>query len=296
MKRVTAIIGLVLIVAAGIWKFAVAPRWDTRFPDGWTWQVTTFGTNLYADEKTGQFPADKKFPADDDINVSDRIITVSHDNVPAGAVQLNDHYLAKDPNTGAVTWDFTYQAVVNPVTGRYVNADFANDYFFFPRNVEKSTYQVRNTSYPGLPVAFQREAVIEGLTTYEFAYVGSYDNKSAYPDYKLTAAQGIKCGNIDLRYWVEPVTGEVVKYQELYSGDVVFDTATGKVSAYISRWSGETTSDSVIKTVAAVTTQKTVYFWMTRYLPLLLAVVGVVLIGLAVVRFPQRQAATLQPA
>src|SRR3954467_14523157 len=142
MKAATIVIGLVMITAAGLWKFAVAPRWDVRFADDWTWQVTTFGTNLYADEKTGQFPAEKKFPADDDINVSDRIITVSRENVPAGSVQLNDHYLAKDPNTGTVTWDYTFQAVVNPVTGRYTSPEYSNDYFFFPRNAKSKTSPV----------------------------------------------------------------------------------------------------------------------------------------------------------
>src|SRR5690349_16348963 len=115
MKKLLIVLGIILIAAAGVWKVAIAPRFDVRYPDSWSWKLSTFGTNLYADEKTGQFAADKKFPTDDDVNISDRIITVSHDNVPAGAVQLNDHYTSKDPSTGATSWDFTYQATVDPV-------------------------------------------------------------------------------------------------------------------------------------------------------------------------------------
>jgi hypothetical protein len=276
MKKVLIVIGIVLIAAAGVWKFAVSPRFDVRFPDGWIWSVTTFGTNLYADE-AGQFPAEKKFPGDDDVSVSDRIITVSQDSAQSGSVRLDDHYLAKDPNTGAVTWDFTYQAQVDPVTGKHTTDTFKNDYFLFPRNVQKTSYNVRNTSYPGLPVAFVQETTIEGLPTYEFAYVGDYDNAAAYPDTKLDSGQAIKCTRIDLRYWVEPLTGEVVKYSEACNADAVVDTASGNTLKYLSRWSGESQSNNVLARVNEVMGMRNTYLWQTSYLPLLLVVVGIAL-------------------
>jgi len=281
MKKVLILVGIILIAAAGLWKVAVAPRFDVRYPDNWRWELSTFGTNLYADEKSGQFPDNKKFPADDDVNVSDRIITVSHENAPAGAIQLADHYLAKDPNTGAVTWDFTYQAVVDPVTGMYTTPEYKGDSYFFPRNVQKdATYRIRNTSYPALPVTFQKESTLQGLLTYEYAYIGDYDNKAAYPDYKLKDGQTIKCTNLELRYWVEPVTGEVVKYTEACNADAVVDIASGKTINYVSRWSGETKSDSVISRANEVSAQRTNYLLMTSYLPLLLGAAGVVLLGI----------------
>jgi hypothetical protein len=290
MKRVLIIIGLVLLVTAAVWKFAVAPRLDVRFPDGWKWSVTTFGTNLYADEASGQFPAEKKFPGDDDVSVSERTITVSHDGAQSGSVRLDDHYLAKDPNTGAVTWDFTYQALVDPLTGKYTQDEYKNDYFLFPRNVQQVTYNVRNTSYPGLPVVFQKETAIEGLPTYEFAYVGDYNNAAAYPDTKLDAGQTIKCTHLDLRYWVEPLTGEVVKYTEACDADAVIDTASGSPLRYLSRWSGESQSNNVIERVSEVMNMRNSYLLQSTYLPLLFLVVGILLLAGSAILFNAKPA------
>jgi hypothetical protein len=291
MKKVLLAIGLVLLASAGIWKFAVAPRYDVRFPDNWKWTVTTFGTNLYADD-SGQFPASKTFPGDDDVSTSDRTITVSRDNAAPGTIRLDDHYLAKDPNTGAVTWDFTYQAVVDPTTGKYISDEFKNDYFLFPRNAQKQTYNVRNTSYPGLPVAFQKETTIEGLSTYEFAYTGDYDNAAAYPDTKLEAGQSIKCSNIDLRYWVEPLTGEVVKYTEACNADAVLDSS-GNVVKYLSRWSGESQSNNILVRVGEIANMRNSYLMLTRFLHLFLLVVGVLLLVGGVVPFGAKPATAM---
>jgi hypothetical protein len=278
MKQALVIVGIAIIAAAIGWKVAIAPRYEVRFPDTWKWTLTTFGTNLYADEQ-GKFPDSKKFPADDDVSVSDRTITVSRGSAP-DQVSLDDHYLAKDPNTGAVTWDFTYHAKVDPITGQYADATYKGDYYFFPRNVQKGeTYRVRNTSYPGLPITFQQETTVNGLAVYEFAYMGDYDNSAAYPDTKLQPGQTIKCTNMDLRYWVEPLTGEVVKYSEHCNADAIVDSASGKAVSYLSRWSGETKSDSIIARVNEVSAQRTGYLLATSYGPLLLGVLGVVLAG-----------------
>jgi hypothetical protein len=290
MKHALLLVGIVLIVAAGLWKITLTPRFNIRFPDGWSWTLSTFGTNLYADE-SGQFSADKNFPTDDDISVSARTITVRHENTLAGIVSLDDHYLAKDPNTGSVTWDFTYHANVDPITGQYVDDKFRGDYYFFPRNVQMgTTYRIRNTSYPGLPVTFQKETTVNGLSTYEFAYVGEYDNTAAYPDQKLMDGQSIKCTNLDLHYWVEPLTGEVVKYTEHCNADAIIDVVSNKPLTYLSRWTGETKSDSIITRVNEVSAQRATYLWLTNYLPLLLGIAGIILVGVGVIRIRLKRA------
>jgi hypothetical protein len=278
MKNALLLVGIIMIAAAAVWKIAAAPRFDVRFPDGWKWSLTTFGTNLYADEKTGQFPDSKKFPTDDDVNVSDRMITVSRQNTSSGLVRLDDHYLAKDPNTGAITWDFTYHADVDP------------------RNVQKgTTYRVRNTSYPGLPVTFQQETTVNGLAVYELAYVGDYNNAAAYPETKLAEGQTIKCTNFDLRYWVEPLTGEVVKYTEHCNADAVVDVASGKALNYLSRWSGETQSNSIIARVSEVSVQRNTYLWLTSYGPMLLGIFGVALLGAGALLMSRRAPMNMVP-
>ncbi len=290
MRRAFIVVGIVLIVAAGLWKVAVAPRFDVRFPDGWSWTLTTVGTNLYPDA-SGQFPATKQFMTDDDVSISDRTITVNHQNAPAGLVNVDDHYVAKDPNTGAVSWDFVYHASVDPTTGQYVDDKYKGNYYFFPRYVQKDvTYTLRNTSYPGLPVKFQQETTVNGLATYEFAYLGPFDNSASYPDQKLAAGQSIQCTNLELRYWVEPLTGEIVKYIERCNADAVLDTASGKVVSYLSRWSGEVKSDNIIARVNEVSAQRTNSLLMIQYIPLAAGAAGLVLVGLGVLLIARNRA------
>jgi hypothetical protein len=265
MKRLLMILGLVLIVGAGLWKFGLSSRWTQRYPSDWRWDANFIGTTLYADA-TGQYPADRVFPDGDDINQSSRVVTISSDKPAYSGVILDDHYTSRDVKTGAVTWDYIYKAEVDPVTGQHITPEYRGDNFLFPRNVQKTTYKIRNTSYAGLPVAFQGESEVSGLNTYEFAYVGEMENSAAYPDTKLEPGQGIKCQNMELRYWVEPTTGEVVKYYEGCSGDVVYDAASGKVITNLSRWSGTTAGDDAIRRVDTVKSTLNTYNWTSTYI------------------------------
>ncbi len=44
MKRLLIGIGALLIVAAGVWRFGIAPgQFAARFPDGWKWEVNSIG-------------------------------------------------------------------------------------------------------------------------------------------------------------------------------------------------------------------------------------------------------------
>jgi len=284
MKKYLALLGVVLIVSSGIWTLSLGPRWTARFPDGWRWEANFLGTNLYPDPKTNQFP-ERKFPDDDDIGATERVVTVSAEKSPSGGVVLSDHYLSRDVNTGAVTWELTYKANIDPVTGLYLDKQYQGDYFIFPRNVEKKTYKIRNTSYQGLPLDFKGESTIESLSAYEFVYIGTMDNAAAYPDTKLEAGQGIRCTNMELRYWVEPLTGEVLKYRERCNADEVYEVATGKALYPLSRWSGESTGDDVIRRLHSIQAQRTTYLWVSSYIPLLLMVIGLLLIGISAVVF-----------
>jgi hypothetical protein len=276
MKRLLMLIGIVLIAAAGIWKFGLSSQWTQRFPSNWRWEMNFIGTTLYPDATTGKYAADRAFPEGDDINISERVITVGTDKSAFGGVVMDDHYTSKDVNTGTVTWDYVYKADVDPVTGKHLSPDFIGDEFLFPRNVQKITYKIRNTSYRGLAVEYKGETKIGDLNTYEFAYEGEMENAPAYPDTKLEAGQGIKCQHLELRYWVEPVTGEVVKLRERCSGDVVYDTASGNVIADLSRWSGETAGDDTIRRVDAIRSELNNYNLVSTYIPLALLIGGVI--------------------
>lgn len=89
MKKFLIPIGLILVIAAGVVKFGFGERmFSERFPDGWTWQVDSLGTNLDIDPEIGVFPEGTTI-ADDPMVIIERTITASAQNAPAGAVNIH---------------------------------------------------------------------------------------------------------------------------------------------------------------------------------------------------------------
>jgi len=287
------IIGMFLIVAAGIWKFGISQRWSNRYADGWSWEVNTLGLTGYPDEATGQF-AEGTTLADDPINLTIRTVTADASAAPVGQVLISDHYETRDTVTNEVTWDYTSTATVDAATGRNVGGDGAGDYYFFPHNVEKNaTYAISNSSYVGLPMTFESEESVGGIDTYRYAFRGDLDNTAANAGWvTLEPGQVVTCFDFTLEYWVEPATGETVKYREWCEGDWVVIAATGEKVYPVTRWGGETSGDDIIRQVTRVQNMRMSYLWATLYGPLAAAVLGIVLIGLAVI--PQPSSVKLQ--
>jgi hypothetical protein len=284
VKKVSLIIGAIFIVTAVVWYFWLSSYWTQRIPPGWSWTANYIGTNAYAD-------ASGNFPEQDSINVYDRTVMVVEDQRP-NSVILEDTYLTSDANTGQVTWEFKFSAPVDPKTGQHLSESYRGDYFVFPRNVEKTTYRLRFSSYPGIPLTFQKEETVEGFATYLFTYQGSVDyafsyaGSANYPGVKVEPGQEIKCwdNQMIVRMWVEPVTGETLKSAEsCYSGDYVYDLATGKAIYPISRWGGETAGDDVINRANAISAERTRILWLGQYAPGLLFVAGLVSLAIGMV-------------
>lgn len=292
MQKLLILLGILLVLAAGVWKFILADGFNQRFPDGWTWEINTLGTISYADEASGQFP-EGSTPTDDPITLTERKITASSQGMPEGSVKLRDDFVTRDPATNTVVWEYTYETVVDAKTGKYVDEAYADDYFLFPTNVEKEAYNIRNTSYQGIPAEFQGEEVVSDLTTYVFAYSQDLVNEAAYVGtVTLEEGQTIICYDFELRYWVEPKTGEVVKYREWCPGDYVVDAATGQKLYGLQRWSGETTGDDLILRVDKVKDAIGRYNLYQLYLPILLLVAGTasLLIGVSLNLFGTKAA------
>jgi hypothetical protein len=289
MKKVLIPLGAVLILAAAAWVFVLSPRSEQRFPVGWRWEVNTLASTIFADTETGQFvddtPLDEAPP-----NIAQRVITASAEGAPAGYVTLTDQYTYSDALTGAVQWQQTSTAIVDPLTGRYADAEFAGDYFLFPRNVEQTTYTIRNSTYLGIPLSYVGTESVLGLPTYKFTYADDLNNPLSYPDLPLEDGQAVVCANFELTYWVEPVTGEVVKFREWCGeGDHVVDTATGEQLYALARWGGETSGDDLIRSVGEVHARLTTTQWLTIYLPLALGILGAALIVVGVLPLVTRQ-------
>lgn len=274
MKRIFAILGVILLLAAAVWQFALKNNFNQRFPDAWVWELSSLGHSSYAGDN-GQFP-DGTRTEDDPINITERQVSVVSKTSDAQVV-LRDHYLNLDPVTRNVTWEVTYEATVDQMSGQYREGELAGDYYFLPQNLDRNqTYTISNSTYQHILMSFQRGEVVNAVNTYMYAYYGSFDNHLAYPDIPLEANQTIRCNEFTLEYWAEPNTGEIVKVREWCEGDFVVDTSTGESLYGISRWGAETNTDDLIRRGNEV--QNILFQWQLRnlYLPIILSVLGLV--------------------
>src|SRR5688572_14108878 len=120
MKRISIVLGVILLVFAGLWYFVLRNNYNLRFPDGWVWTVDTVGYSSFAVD--GAWPEGTTV-LDDPISISAREVTASTANAPAGLVHIHDHYETYDPTTGAPTWSLDLDADVDPKTGQYTEGD-----------------------------------------------------------------------------------------------------------------------------------------------------------------------------
>jgi hypothetical protein len=277
------LLGAALCGSAIVWHLWVAPRWTPRVPPGWKWEARFVGTQTFADPETGEFP-DK-----DQTGIYERSIRIAAETARPRSVRLEDRYLISDPRNGRITWEYVYAADVDPATGEHLAPEYRGQYFVFPRNVEKHTYVLRYSYLKGVLLAFAKEDEIDELRTYLFSYRGpaeyteSYAGMKDYPGVPVQPGQQIKCADDQFlfRVWVEPITGETVKLEEsCYAGDYVYDVATEKRVQAVLRWGGTTAGDDVMRRAGAVRRERTRILWIERYVPALLAIMGVLLMAL----------------
>lgn len=288
-KKIFTVAGLMLLSLTALWQFALMPRLTERIPAGWHWESDFIGANAYPDPQTGQMPETNL------TGTYTHALSIVANSYGPRSLELDDKYLILDVVTGNVIWEYNYRALVDPRTGAHLKEEYRGDYFLFPRNVERKTYNLRFSYLKGIPVAFQSEEEVEGLATYVFTYHGrgeyteAYAGTAEYPGTKVQSGQEIKCADDQLifKVWVEPVTGEMIKIEEnCNSNDYVYDIATGKQLEAVDRWSGKTAGDDVVSRVDIVSRERTKILRTTRYIPVSLLVAGLLCFGF--VMLPKR--------
>jgi hypothetical protein len=281
MKRtqILTIVGVILLIVGAGWRFALGTSSNQRFPDGWSWELNTIGRGSFADEATGEFVEDTTL-ADDPITNQVRIVTATSEGAADGQVAITDHFTVHNATTNAIDWEYSTNAIVNSQTGQYVEGDFSGNYYFIPRNAEKTTYTVSNSSYASLPMAFMAEEEVSGINTYHYHHKGDLPNTQSYSYIEFEEGQSVTCFGFELDYWVEPTTGEIIKYREWCEGDYVVDTDGATLYA-LQRWGSESTVDDILRRIDAVQSQLTNYNINFLYLPMALLVAGVVALGFA---------------
>ena len=279
-------IGLVLIAAGLLWHFVLAQRWIRRIPPGWSWTANFVGDNAYADPITQVYSKPVATPYRRNVRV------ISATEHPRAAL-VEDQYVAFDPmSTTKKVWEHVVRATVDPQTGARLEPAYAGQYFVLPRHTQKESYVLRANYLKGIPIRFQREEQVAGLSTYVFAYNGrieyteSYEGTADSPGVTVEPGQEIRCENDQFSFqeWVEPVTGEVVKVREsCYSGDAIFQTTSGKKVSSLSRWGGETAGDDVLERVQQIRRTKLRSLVIEQYIPdfMLLLGIGCCTTGLA---------------
>jgi hypothetical protein len=281
--KILGLSALLFFAAAALWTFTIAPRWTQRLPPGWSWKSRSVATLHLEDGNTGRFSTQtmavpQLFEAE-----------ITDNGSRPTAVKVKDRYTAYDAATDQVVWEYLFSASVDPETGRHLNPEYADDYFVFPRNVEKKTYKIRYSFLKGLPVAFQREEMVGGLNAYVFGYKGDLEVTDTYagtPDFpgtKIDAGQEVRCSDdgFVFKAWVEPITGEIIKLENsCYSGDYTYDIATGKKLKPLQSWGGVTAGDDVTQHVRSLERERSRMLWVTRYVPGLLLLAGLTSAGL----------------
>ena len=285
MRRLPLSTGLALVAGAALWQARLARHWTQRIPPGWATASHYIGTATYPDTKTG------RLPEGGELAHYERGQRVSSDAARPQWVEFEERYTVRDASTAHVLIDYTTRDTVDPRTGAHLEARHRGDVVLFPRDVRRTTYRLRSNYVTGIPLSFEREDVLEGLTTYLFSYRGGIEYTESYTastgdlaGLRAPPGQAVRCLDDQFYYriWVEPHTGEQVKLEEgCPSGDYLHDIATRRPVTALSRWTGVTAGDALIERIAQVRRLRWRYLWASRYVALVLLGTALVLVAIS---------------
>lgn len=280
MKKTGLLIGIAMIISAWMVRWMAMDWWSMRIPEDWYFKADYLGNNAFADAN-GQLPKKR------DINKYTRERTILEWS--PNRTLIEEHYTLYDITTGKVTYEFVPQFEVDPKTGKHLrypdHPETSGIYYLFPRGTTKQDYRIFDYTLNVVPMQFFKETIVNDINLYVFQYKGMIDYTSSYagsdnfPGMIPPAGQRIITSNMLLQYWVEPITGNIVKIVEDSPGDCFVDEKTGKQIATIAVWSGQTTNENtrhlIQKTREKLQTRNLVFWWI----PGGLLIFGFILLG-----------------
>lgn len=282
IRKPFIIAGVFMLGLSLVWTVHLGKPWTRRIPPGWSETAQYVGTQTWADPVTG------RLPEQDALADYERSIRVMSQELNGESVILEDRMTLRDIDTDSITWEYFTRLPVDARTGAHLTPAYEGEVALFPRRVERRTYRLRGNYLEGVPLAFEREEEIQGLSTFLFAYKGpvsytdSYRGTEQYPGVPIGDGQEIRCADDQFYYraWVEPVTGSLVKVEEgCPSADNIYVAGSDSVVSTISRWTGVTAGDGLLRRVDEVGSLRRAFLFASRYLPITLAMTGLVLLG-----------------
>lgn len=283
MRRTWVIAGGLLVVTAVAWPLLFNQFFNFRIPADWSYQARFLG-DIAAADAAGNIPAKR------DVVIYERTQRVGA-WTPATAV-IEDVYTVLDAKTGAIVWQGKRKFPLDPRTGKmrespeYPGA--AGLYFLFPQDVEKRDYRFFTYYLAAYTLRFDRVEAIGGIETYVFKFFGdmdvtrSYEGTDEFPGLHPPPGQAIKSAGLLNELWVDPATGELLKFKEASGLDAFVDAATGRTLLPISTWGGATTLDSTSRAAQQVAALHTRRQLNLVWIPLILAAAGIAAIVVGV--------------
>lgn len=274
-----AFLGVLLLVFGASWWFLASSINDNRISsEDWTWGYTVFGFARYI-EQAGDLDASLfETPInEDDIYTNEFRWSVKELDTNSNTATLVYEYSERNVITQAVVSTVQEEFLVDSRSGRYTDEELSEYYFQFPANLEKQSYTLWHSYYGVMEFDFEREETIDDLNV--FVFVTEKDEfveaNAAWP---LAEEEQAICYDYQSKWWVEPVTGEVVSHEDTCSEIWAVDV-NGKDLYVVGRYHFKPTTDGQQERVGQVRSKREVFLFNTLYAPLSLSVIGLVLLA-----------------
>ncbi len=263
--------GIVMLLAI-IWLVAIAPEL-VKLPDDFNYSAAIFSIdNFYDPEKQdfgGQFASDSKFFYEV-AGKQDGILIIK--NVFDVRTFTGEQIFAVERLYG-----------IDSKTGKHV-ANYGDKnregaYLFAPKNIEKGqsfAYWHINYDNPA-NLKFKEEELVEGLAVYRYEadyHADQTVNLGHLPG--VPRERGVNL-DINLRVWIEPVTGRMIKYEDRTTA-YYYNISTGKRIHPWNKFNNKFNEVSVREQVAIAKDEKVKLLIIEKIIPLTLAIIAILIL------------------
>ena len=269
---------VVALISIPIWLLVAVPELE-KIPRDYHSRVDFVGELSWLD--TGADKISEPFPFKD--TMAHQVLARKGD-----VLVIQTNLIAEDPATGNIFWEAKERMGVHRATRKHVpgfgDAD-REGYFTFPLHVDKGDYEFW---YPGLLAkgtwVFEREENLRGLKVYVFTFsIEDTPSSELYPQHKPKQVHSDEWG----AFWVEPVSGHVVRYDLSWDFYFVEDSEKGQS---VDVGGKSYTDETLANQVQIARRQKLLIQLYELWIPVGLAVVAVGLfVAVGVARFKRSE-------